>query len=182
MPNPDETMERIPIRIPEVLNEKLRELCKKYGFNSTSQMATYFLWERIKGEQGPNQPPVQEAGSKQNDLLERRVEDIVAKKVEELLIKREGDIFFNQRKYQKAVNAYLETIEMDNKEKVLPDLENAEVLMKLAYSYVNVQDFNTAKVFLQEAKRIYTRMKKEAEVKIIDSTIDKLNSSISAKE
>ncbi len=95
------------------------------------------------------------------------------------LIKRKADILFNQQKYPEAVKTYLDAVKMNNQKKVLSDVDHAEVIMKIAYSYINVQDFSNAKTYLQEAKRLYTRTKKEDEIKVIDSTLNKLNSLMS---
>jgi len=95
------------------------------------------------------------------------------------LIKRKADILFNQQKYPDAVKTYLEAVKMNNQKKVLSDIDHAEVIMKIAYSYINVQDFNNAKVYLQEAKRLYTKLKKDEDIKVIDSTLNKLNSLMS---
>jgi tetratricopeptide (TPR) repeat protein len=92
------------------------------------------------------------------------------------LIKRKADILFNQQKYPEAVNTYIEAVKMNNLKKVLSDIDHAEVVLKIGYSYINVQDFNNAKGYLQEAKRMYTKAKKDDEIKVIDSTLNKLNS------
>ncbi|NMC05447.1 MAG: hypothetical protein GYA24_09555, partial [Candidatus Lokiarchaeota archaeon] len=95
------------------------------------------------------------------------------------LIKRKADILFNQQKYTDAVKTYLDAVKINNQKKVLSDTDHAEVIMKIAYSYINVQDFNNAKVYLQEVKRLYTKLKKDEDIKAIDSTLNKLNSLMS---
>jgi hypothetical protein len=69
----------------------------------------------------------------------------------------------------------LEAAKVNDQQSVLSDLENAEVNMKLAYSCINAQDYDNARKYLQEARRLYAQLKKEAEIKIIDSTIAKLS-------
>jgi len=95
------------------------------------------------------------------------------------LIKRKADILFNQQKYQEAITTYLEAIKMNNSKKVLSDADHADVVTKIAFSYINVQDFNNAKNYLQEARKLYQRAKKDEDIKTIDSTLNKLNSLMS---
>ena len=92
------------------------------------------------------------------------------------LLKRKADIFFNQQKFNDAIKAYQLTMEMNNSKKVLSDGDHADVVMKIAYSYINLQDFNNAKHFLMEAKRLYARAHMDDELKVIDSTLNKINS------
>ena len=92
------------------------------------------------------------------------------------LIKRKADILFNQQKYPEAVQAYLDAVKMNNTKKVLSETDQAEVVMKIAFSYINIQDFNNAKSYLQEARKLYVKTKREEDIKTIDSTLNKLNS------
>ena len=46
--------------------------------------------------------------------------------------------------------------------------------MKIAYSYINIQDFPSAKKYLLDAKTLYTQMKATDDIKIIDSTLNKI--------
>ncbi|HME52544.1 MAG TPA: tetratricopeptide repeat protein [Candidatus Lokiarchaeia archaeon] len=91
-------------------------------------------------------------------------------------IKRKADILFNQQKYKEAVQTYLETTKMNETKKVLSNADQADLLMKIAYSYINMQDFNNAKTYLQDAKKLYTKIKSDYDIKVIDSTLDKLDS------
>ncbi len=181
--NEEEKITRINLQLPQKDKDEWERFSKEIVHaSSMSQMIRDAVREYMQKKGQPKQASAPEPVAVQNDLSEKRIEDIVTKKLEELLSKREADRLFNQRKYPEAVNAYLETVKLDNKEKAMPDLENAEVIMKLAYSCINVKDIDNAKKYLQEAKRIYTRLKKEAEIKVIDSTIDKLNASMSRKD
>jgi len=92
------------------------------------------------------------------------------------LIKRKADILFNQQKYTDAVKTYLESLKINNAKKVLSDADQADIVMKIAFSYINIQDFNNAKTYLQEAKKLYVKIKREEDIKTIDSTLNKLNS------
>lgn len=93
-----------------------------------------------------------------------------------VLIKRKADILFNQQKYPEAVHTYLESIKKNNTKKVLSDSDQADIVTKIAFSYINIQDFNNAKTYLQEAKKLYIKAKREEDIKTIDSTLNKLNS------
>ncbi|MBD3186400.1 hypothetical protein GF325_06190 [Candidatus Bathyarchaeota archaeon] len=92
------------------------------------------------------------------------------------ILKRKADILFNQQKFEDAIKAYQQTIEMNNNTKVLRDSDHADVVMKIAYAYINLQDFNSARHYLMEAKRLYAKAKMEDELKVIDSTLNKINS------
>ena len=92
------------------------------------------------------------------------------------LIKRKADILFGQQKYTEAVKTYLEAIKINNTKKVLSDTDQADVVMKIAFSYINMQDFNNAKTYLQEARKLYVKTKRDEDIKTIDSTLNKLNS------
>jgi len=89
--------------------------------------------------------------------------------------KRKADILFNQQKYTEAVQTYLEARRMNETKKVFSDADLADLLMKIAYSYINMQDFNSAKPYLQDAKKVYTKIKRDDDIKVIDSTLNKLN-------
>ena len=93
-----------------------------------------------------------------------------------MFIKRKADILFNQQNYPEAVQTYLEATTMNEMKKVFSDADKAELLMKIAYSYINMQDFDNATTYLQDAKELYTKINRDDEIKVIDSTLNKLNS------
>nr|MDO8118251.1 hypothetical protein [Candidatus Sigynarchaeota archaeon] len=95
------------------------------------------------------------------------------------LLKRKGDILFGQQKFEDAIVQYTETIKMNNTKKVLSDVDHAEVTMKIAYAYINIQDFPKARDYLIEAKRLFSRTTKEDEIRTIESTLNKINSLMS---
>ncbi len=95
------------------------------------------------------------------------------------LLKRKGDILFGQQKFEEAITQYMETVKMNNSKKVLSDVDHAEVTMKIAYAYINLQDFPKARDYLVEAKRLFSRTAKEDEIRTIDSTLNKINSLMS---
>jgi tetratricopeptide (TPR) repeat protein len=95
------------------------------------------------------------------------------------LLKRKADILFGQQKFTDAIKVYQETLRTNNQKKVLSEADHAETTMKIAYAYINVQDFPNAKTYLLEAKKLYTNAKMMDEIKVIDSTLNKINSLIS---
>ena len=95
------------------------------------------------------------------------------------LLKRKADIMFNQQKFQDAIKVYTETLKVNNIKKVLTDAANAEVTMKIAYAYINLQDFNNAKTYLEQARKLYSKAKMKDEIKVIESTLNKINSLMS---
>jgi len=85
------------------------------------------------------------------------------------LINCKVDILFNQQKYPKAMQTYLEAMKLNYSKKVLSDTDQADVVMKSAFSYINMQEFNNAKVYMQEARKLYTKAKRDEETNDIDS-------------
>lgn len=92
------------------------------------------------------------------------------------LLKRKADILFNQQKFQEAIKGYEDTIKVNSYNRVLRDIDHADTVMKIAYSYINLQDFNKARNYLIEARKLYKRTSMAEELRIIDSTLNKINS------
>lgn len=92
------------------------------------------------------------------------------------ILKRKADILFNQQKFKEAIDAYQDTLKVNEEKRVMSDLDNADATMKIAYAYINVQDFSKAKKYLVDAKKLYQRTGASDEVKTIDSTLNKINS------
>ena len=90
--------------------------------------------------------------------------------------KHKADILFNEKKYTEAIQACLEAIMKNEAKSVFSDADQADILMKIAYSYIYMQDFTNAKAYLQDAKKINAKINRDADIKVIDATLNKLNS------
>ena len=92
------------------------------------------------------------------------------------ILKRKADILFNQQKFKESIDVYKETLKVNNEKRVMSETDHADATMKIAYAYINIQDFSNAKKYLIEAKKLYSKMQAADEIKVIDSTLNKINS------
>ncbi|MHA1791701.1 MAG: tetratricopeptide repeat protein [Promethearchaeota archaeon] len=92
------------------------------------------------------------------------------------LLRKKADILFNQQKFKEAIKAYINTLRENTTKRVLTDADQADITMKIAYGYINIQDFTNAKIYLLNARKMYSKAKMAEEIRVIDSTLTKIES------